>query len=177
MNIKKRKTEVPETWDLVINDTVVGSAYPTHKTRTQRIWQGSIDVPITGSENFTAEHTCDEPNGGSVKKVIDAFIAKMQGMQINVPATAPKVRKPRSTKAKVDYPEVLTRDMINTGNAVALGKHYGYSTEKKGGIERTGAEQAKYMRGLLDKAKKAASTPVAEEPAEAETAEAETAEA
>lgn len=150
IELKKLKTKADHVWDLAINGTVVGNATATYKTPTQRVWAGKISVPVLSGGHFDAEHNCANGNGNSVKTLINVFTAALEGIDIDVPEAVKPARKSKSK-----YPTVLRREDITVDNAIELGKHYEYSTVKKGGVERTGAEQAKYMRGILDKQKAA----------------------
>lgn len=147
VSIKKVKTNKENTWDLQINGTTVGMAKAEYKTKTQRAWTGEITVPLADGTDYVSEHICQAKNGGSVKAVITAFTAELAELDINVPEAVKPARKAKKSK----YPAKLLRSAITTENAIELSTHYGYGTAKKNGDERTGVEQAKYLRQLVER--------------------------
>jgi len=116
--IKKRKTERPEFWDLTINDQVVGNAFASYRTESQRDWEGSIEVPLVGGEMLSLSHDCVEDKPEEIKgqwnsasSVIKFFTWELEGKDIDIAPPEPKVRKPRKAKA-VEVAEVVEGEAV-----------------------------------------------------------------
>lgn len=154
IQIKKVKTKQEEVWDLTVNGTKVGQAVAIHKTATQRTWNGKVSIPLVGGTVYTAELEGIK----SVAKLVNAFVDGVGDGVADVAAPAAPVKQ-----AKSKFPAKLTRAMINPGNAIELSEHYGYSIVAKDNVARTGAEQALYLRGLVEKkAATVAKTPMSD---------------
>ena len=173
VTITKVKTSEEHKWNLMINGCVVGHSraiyerkmkrnahgdrVPTDAKGSQRTWFGKISVPLADGTLFKAEHLCGtktiiddklcykRAKQDSIVYVIKHFEEQLEGKDLGELKAPPK-----ESAIKRQHNTVLTQTMITDESALEISKEQGYPVKKEDGSERTGAEQAVYLREQLE---------------------------
>jgi len=134
MKLHKVRSETGD-WDIMLGDMVVGEVAYRQKTETQRIWFGSVSIPLANGTWHEMSYDCaDGDIGNSAKTVIDEFTRQMEGLEVKLPVV-PVKRKHLWT---------ITSSQVNEDNYVSVAEQFGYKLYP-GSV----ADQVKSVKGRL----------------------------